>query len=610
MCGIVGYVGEKSALPILMNGLRSLEYRGYDSAGVAIISDSAIRYVRCQGKVEILARSVNGLFDGKIGIAHTRWATHGAPSVENAHPHLDCTEKIAVVHNGIVENYFALREKLESCGHSFKSETDTEVISHLIEEELKITGGIETAIRKALAEIEGTYGVAIIYAEDPNLLVAARKGSPILIGVDENQTLVASDIAALVPYASKVVHLLDGEIAFITREKIDIKTPENVSIEKSLEDVAIGSDEIQKGEYAHFMQKEIFEQPISLKNVMRGRLSELDDTVRLGGLYQIMPRILAARRFILTGCGTSWHAAIYGKYILEQFVRLPVEVEYASEFRYRDSVVSSKDVVVTITQSGETADTLAALRGAKAKGATCLAICNVVGSSIARESDAGIFLHAGPEIGVASTKSFTSQLTALVLFALSIAQARSPDGRDKLQVITRELRNLPELVSEVLQLDPVIYEIAECFFEARNFIYLGRGYNFPVALEGALKLKEISYIHAEGYPAAEMKHGPIALIDHEMPVIFIATHDGTYNKILGNIEEVKARNGRIIAIVNDGDRQIRGLADYVVRIPKTIDVLSPILSVIPLQLLAYRIALFRGCDVDRPRNLAKSVTVE
>lgn len=609
MCGIVGYIGKESALPILINGLHNLEYRGYDSAGVAVIKDLKLHCVKCPGKVETLVRSIgNRLLDSEIGIAHTRWATHGVPSFENAHPHLDCTGMIAVVHNGIIENYYSLREKLELLGHSFKSETDTEVISHLIEERLWTSEDLEAAVRAALAEIEGTYGIAVICAAEPDMLVAARKGSPLLIGIGKNQHLVASDVAALVPYASKVIHLSDGEVAFITREKVDIKTLENVGVEKDLEEMTLELDEVRKGEYAHFMQKEIFEQPVSLTNVMRGRLSEADGAVKLGGLLHVMPNILEARRIILTGCGTSWHSALYGKYILEQHVKIPVEVEYASEFRYREPIVDSRDIVVAITQSGETADTLAALREAKRKGATCLAICNVVGSSIARESDAGIFIHAGPEIGVASTKAFTSQLAALVLFTLSIAKTRAHEF-EKMSAISKELEKLPELVSEVLELDPLIKEIAESFFEARNFLYLGRGYNFPVALEGALKLKE-SYIHAEGYPAAEMKHGPIALIDNNMPVVFIAPRDKTYNKILSNIEEVKARDARIIAIVNDDDQQIRESAEYTIRIPKTADVLTPILSVIPLQLLAYHIALLRGCDVDQPRNLAKSVTVE
>ncbi|MGO9482159.1 MAG: glutamine--fructose-6-phosphate transaminase (isomerizing) [Candidatus Kryptoniota bacterium] len=610
MCGIVGYIGKKLALPVLINGLYNLEYRGYDSAGIAVIKDSKLHYMKCPGKVDALARSIVGNFtDSEIGIAHTRWATHGIPSMENAHPHLDCSEKIAVVHNGIVENYYSLREKLELLGHYFKSETDTEVISHLIEERLKTSENFKAAVRAALVEIEGTYGIAVIYAEEPDMLVAARNGSPLLIGIGKDQSLVASDIAALVPYVSKIIHLSDGEVAFITRERVDIKTLHNIEVEKDLEEMTLESSEVRKGDYAHFMQKEIFEQPASLTNVMRGRLSESEDTIKLGGMYQVTPKILAARRIILTGCGTSWHSALYGKYVLEKHLGIPVEVEYASEFRYRDPAVDARDVVVAITQSGETADTLAALREAKSKGATCLAICNVVGSSVARESDAGIFIHAGTEIGVASTKAFTSQLVALVLFAFSIVKARSLEF-GKWIAISKELYKLPELVSEVLQLDPLVKEIAGSFFDARNFLYLGRGYNFPVALEGALKLKEISYIHAEGYPAAEMKHGPIALIDSEMPVVFIAPHDKTYNKILSNIEEVKARGARIIAIVNDDDQQIRESTEYTIRVPKTIDILNPILSVIPLQLLAYHIALLRGCDVDQPRNLAKSVTVE
>jgi len=610
MCGIVGYIGKKVATPILINGLYHLEYRGYDSAGIAVVSNSRLHYMKCPGKVESLARSVmSTLPDSELGVAHTRWATHGGPSVNNAHPHFDCTQKIAVVHNGIIENYYSLRERLMNCGHSFDSETDTEVIAHLIEEKWKSNNTFEAAVLSALGELEGTYGLAIVHAKLPNLLIAARKGSPLVVGIGDGQYLVASDQAALVPHVSKVVHLADGEVAFISREGVNIRTLENSAVTWSSEQLSLDLDDLQKGGYAHFMQKEIFEQPAALRNVMRGRICEGDDAAKLGGILQVMKKIKIAKRIILTGCGTSWHSALYGKYVIEKFARIPVVVEYASEFRYRDPVINKEDVVIAITQSGETADTLAALRLAKSKGATALAINNVVGSTIARESDAGMYIHAGPEIGVASTKAFTSQLAALVIFALTLTQSRELEFEDWLK-ISKGLCGLPELALETLELDSYIREIAGAFAGADNFLYLGRGYSFPVALEGALKLKEVSYIHAEGYPAAEMKHGPIALIDSEMPVVFVAPHDQTYEKVLSNMEEVKARGARVIAIINDYDVRVREKAEFTIQIPKTLDILNPILSVIPLQLLAYHVALLRGCDVDKPRNLAKSVTVE
>ncbi len=610
MCGIVGYIGKRVAIPILVNGLYNLEYRGYDSAGVAVVSDSKIYDVKCPGKVDGLARlAASKLPASNIGIAHTRWATHGVPSVSNAHPHLDCTGTVAVVHNGIIENYYSLRERLVEEGHTFASETDSEVISHLIEEKLKTKASIDAAVLAALGELEGTYGLAILHSGTPGCLVAARNGSPLLIGIGDGHFMVGSDQAALVPYSSEVIHLSDGEIAFISKEGIDLRTLENREVVRQSEQLTLVSDDIRKGNYEHFMQKEIFEQPEALGNVMRGRISTDDDSVKLGGLLNLMPKILSARRIILTGCGTSWHSALYGKYLLERYAKIPVEVEYASEFRYRDPVVDNSDVVVAISQSGETADTLAALRMANAKGATCLAVCNVVGSSIARESKAGIYIHAGPEIGVASTKAFTCQLVALSMLTIAVTRGLNPESED-LKTISAELRKLPGLMSEALQLDPFIREVAEAFYESRNFLYLGRGYNFPVALEGALKLKEISYIHAEGYPAAEMKHGPIALVDSEMPVVFLAPRDETYGKVVGNMEEIKARGGRVIAIVDHDDPRVNKMAEYIIPIPKTIDSLNPVLSVIPLQLLAYHIALLRGCDVDKPRNLAKSVTVE
>ncbi len=610
MCGIVGYIGDKEAVSILLNGLRTLEYRGYDSAGIAVIQNGKLHYVKCSGKVESLAQSIDGqLPQSEVGIAHTRWATHGIPSARNAHPHFDCSNTIAVVHNGIIENYFTLRESLEARGHAFRSDTDTEVISHLIEEECKYVDSFEEAVLRALRELDGTYGLAIVRAGDPGLLVAARKGSPLLVGVGDNQYMVASDQAALVSHASKVMHLADGEVAFISRSGVNLRTLENSEVNRIAETLDLSSHDIGVNGHAHYMQKEIFEQPAALTNVMRGRLSSQDDSVMLGGIREVMPKILGARRIILTGCGTSWHSALYGKYCLEQYARMAVDVEYASEFRYREPVVDENDVVIAVTQSGETADTLAALRLANEKGATTLGICNVVGSSVARESDAGIYIHAGPEIGVASTKAFTSQLVAFCLLTLTIARSRDRSD-ESIRSICRDLRRLPELCSAVLQQDSAIQEIAGAFYNVANFLYLGRGYSFPVALEGALKLKEISYIHAEGYPAAEMKHGPIALIDSEMPVVFLAPRDKTYTKVLSNMEEVKARGGRVIAVVDNPDQRLSQMAEYTIRIPMASEVLSPVLSVIPLQLLAYHIALLRGCDVDKPRNLAKSVTVE
>ncbi len=610
MCGIVGYIGKRLAIPILINGLYNLEYRGYDSAGVAVVSDSKLYFVKCTGKVESLARSaVSRLPLSAVGIAHTRWATHGEPSVCNAHPHLDCTRRIAVVHNGIIENHYSIRERLADAGHVFESETDSEVICHLVEENMKICQNFEMAVLAALSELDGTYGLAILHSDSPDRLVAARKGSPLLIGIGQGQFMVASDQAALVPYCSKMVQLNDGDVAFISGDGIGLRTLDNVEVTRDLEQLEIEPRELQMGKYEHFMQKEIYEQPEALKNVMRGRISEDDNITRLGGLIEFRPRILSARRIILTGCGTSWHAALYGKYLLEKHTGLPVEVEHASEFRYRDPVVGSQDVVIALTQSGETADTLAASRLAKHKGALCLSLCNVVGSTIARESDAGIYIHAGPEIGVASTKTFTCQLVALDLLLLWIVRNKDRES-EMLAGFARELSRLPALVSEILQLDPFVREVAWTFHKSRNFLYLGRGYNFPAALEGALKLKEISYIHAEGYPAAEMKHGPIAMVDREMPVVFLAPRDNTYSKVVANMEEIKARGGRIIVVTDHDDPRVSHLAEYIIRVPTTTDVLTPVLSVIPLQLLAYHIALLRGCDVDKPRNLAKSVTVE
>ncbi len=610
MCGIVGYIGFKDAIPTLIEGLKRLEYRGYDSAGIATISDNGVQIYKKAGKVAELSKYVeaNGI-SSQMGIGHTRWATHGEPNNVNAHPHTDCTETISVIHNGIIENFSTLKKKLEQNGHIFKTETDTESLAHLIEEMLKHTPDLFTAVRLALNEVEGTYGIAVISKNEPDKILTARKGSPIVIGIGENENFIASDAAALISHTRQVVYLEDGEIACITKDGFYTKTIFDEEIKKQVEELTFDLEQIEKSGFDHFMLKEINEQPETLRNALRGRVLTDEGTSKLGGLSEVTDALMNARRFIITACGTSWHAALVGKYMLEQYAKIPVDVEYASEFRYRDPVIYKEDVVFLISQSGETADTLAALKKAKSAGALVLGLVNVVGSTIARESDAGIYIHAGPEIGVASTKAFTSQLAVLSLITLMIARKRGMSQADGRQVV-RELLKLPEKVNKILKDINQIHQIADAFYSHGNFLYLGRGYNFPVALEGALKLKEISYIHAEGYPAAEMKHGPIALIDNEMPVVVIATKDSTYEKILSNIQEVRARRGRIIAIANEDDDDIHKLAEYVIRIPHTLDFLMPILSIIPLQLLSYYIAVKRGCDVDQPRNLAKSVTVE
>lgn len=610
MCGIVGYIGSKDAIPILIEGLRRLEYRGYDSAGIATITKTGMQIYKKAGKVAELANFVqeSGI-SSQMGIGHTRWATHGEPNDVNAHPHYDCTQTISVIHNGIIENYNTLKKKLEQNGHVFRTETDTETLAHLIEEMLKHTKDLFTAVRLALHEVEGTYGIAVISKSEPDKIVAARKGSPLVIGVGENENLLASDPAALIDHTRQVIYLEDGEVASITKSGYTIKTIDDEEIKKQVEEITFDLEHIEKGGFDHFMLKEIHEQPETLRNAIRGRILIDEGTAKLGGLADVADLMMKARRFIITACGTSWHAALVGKYMLEQYARVPVDVEYASEFRYRDPVLFPDDAVFLISQSGETADTSAALKKAKSSGSHVIGIVNVVGSSIARDSEAGVYIHAGPEIGVASTKAFTSQLAVLSLITLMMARQRGMSQADGRQVV-RELLKLPEKVESILKDTKQIQEIADIFYAHGNFLYLGRGYNFPVALEGALKLKEISYIHAEGYPAAEMKHGPIALIDTEMPVVVIATKDSTYEKIISNIQEVRARRGRVIAIVNEDDTQIEKLAEHVIRIPHTLDFLMPILSIIPLQLLAYYIAVKRDCDVDQPRNLAKSVTVE
>jgi glutamine---fructose-6-phosphate transaminase (isomerizing) len=612
MCGIVGYIGQKNCVPIILEGLRRLEYRGYDSAGIALVKDGKFLIRKQAGKVAQLAASLQALdgdLNAQVGMGHTRWATHGEPNDVNAHPHWDSKQEIAIIHNGIIENYGAIKTKLQREGHSFNTATDTEVLAHLIEEMYKRTHEICSAVRLALSEVEGTYGLVVLSVHEPNKLIVGRKGSPLLIGVGEGEYFVASDASAIIDHTRHVVYLSDGEIAEITAEGFRTMTIEDVAVEKAVEEVSFELAQIERGGYEHFMLKEINEQPETIRNAMRGRLRVEEGDVVLGGLRDVMDKLLNARRFIITACGTSWHAGLVGEYMLEQIAKIPTEVEYASEFRYRNPVLSKDDVVFFISQSGETADTLAALREAKGKGATVLGIVNVVGSSIARESQGGVYVHAGPEIGVASTKAFTSQLTVFALITLMLARARGMSKEDG-RILAEAIDSLPEKVSDVLQHAEMIKTVAEEFKDSTNFLYLGRGTNFPVALEGALKLKEISYIHAEGYPAAEMKHGPIALIDEHMPVVFIVPRDGIYDKVISNIQEVRARRGRVIAIANEDDTEIEKLAEFVIRVPRTYGFFGPIINSIPLQLLAYYMAVARGTNVDQPRNLAKSVTVE
>lgn len=610
MCGIVGYIGQQKALPIIVEGLKRLEYRGYDSAGIATIGDGEILITRISGKVAELEKILAGELDnGTLALGHTRWATHGEPTERNAHPHIDCEQKIALVHNGIIENYQAIRTKLEQVGHTFKSDTDTEVLVHLIEEMWKYTDDFTDAVRLALKEVDGAYGIAVISTHAPGRIIVARKGSPLVIGIGDGEHFVASDAAAIVRHTRSVVYLEDGEVAVLSRDDFCTTTIDNVQVEKTVHQLTFEIEQIEKAGYEHFMLKEIHEQPATVADALRGRILFEEGDVKLGGLSDVMDDLRKAKRFIITACGTSWHAGLVGEYMIEQYARVPVEVEYASEFRYRNPIVTKDDIVWAISQSGETADTLAAVREAKLRGSKVFGIVNVVGSSIARETDGGVYIHAGPEIGVASTKAFTSQLTVLSLITVLMARLRGMPVTDGYKLLS-ELKSLPEKVNTILQQTEYIQDIAERFSFARNFLYLGRGYNFPVALEGALKLKEISYIHAEGYPAAEMKHGPIALIDENMPVVVIATHDTSYDKVMSNIQEVKARRGKIIAIANENDSEIGKFANYVIRVPETLDLFYPIVSSIPLQLLAYYIAVYRGCNVDQPRNLAKSVTVE
>lgn len=610
MCGIVGYIGHKNCVPILIEGLKRLEYRGYDSAGIGIINSNECKVIKEKGKVSELEKLVyREHLSSNLGIGHTRWATHGEPSMINAHPHINKDKTLFVIHNGIIENYLSLKKGLIEEGYKFISETDTEVLAHLIDHYLKLKNSLFNAVRYALNEVEGTYGIAVIYKEENDKIIVAKKGSPLVIGVGDKENFIASDVNALIAHTRQVVYLEDGEIAEVRADCFKTKTIQDEEIIKEIKQVDIGIDDISKGGYPHYMLKEIMDQPESIYNSMRGRLVYDEGVSKLGGLQGFEERILNSRRILISACGTSWHAGLVGEYMLEQYTGIPVEVDYASEFRYRNPIISKDDTVLFISQSGETADTLAALKEAKKKGALCLGICNVVGSSIARESHAGVYIHAGPEIGVASTKAFTSQLVVLSLITLLLARSKSMSLQEG-QAIISELQSLPDKVEKILKQNELIEEIAERYSLAKNFLYLGRGFNFPVALEGALKMKEISYIHAEGYPAAEMKHGPIALIDYDMPVIFIATKDFVYDKVVSNIQEVKARKGRIIAIVNEDDTQIEKMVNHVIRVPETHNMLMPILTVIPLQLLAYHIAAKKGLNVDQPRNLAKSVTVE
>ena len=611
MCGIVGYIGEKQAEEILMTGLKRLEYRGYDSAGVAIVNDDTLHMQKREGKVNELASALDSApIAGTVGIGHTRWATHGPPSDRNAHPHVSSDGDFALVHNGIIENYGVLRKRLKEKGYTFQSDTDTEVLVYLIEEVQEEAGlALPEAVRQALTQVIGTYGIAVVSASDPDLLVAARKGSPLLIGVGDGEYFLGSDAAPLVEHTRQVVYLSEGEIVTIRRGGYQVRTIENVPMEKEVHELEWTLGEIEKGGYEHFMQKEIMEQPTALEDAMRGRVLPDDNKVVLGGLHDVMDDLRAADRVVIAACGTSWHSALVGEYLIEHFARTPVEVEYASEFRYRNPILREGDVVLVISQSGETADTLAAVREAQRQGVLCLGICNVVGSTIARETDAGVYLHAGPEIGVASTKAFTAQVIVLAMIALKMAEDRTLSHAEFADAV-HALASIPDKVRTTLEMDGQIEKMANIYRYSSNFLYLGRGFNFPVALEGALKLKEISYIHAEGYPAAEMKHGPIALIDRFMPVVFIALKDSTYDKVVSNIEEVAARDGSVIAITDEGNGELDELCEYVLRIPQTQEFLSPLLAVVPLQLLSYHIAVMRGCDVDQPRNLAKSVTVE
>ena len=614
MCGIVGYIGKRQAYPILIKGLHRLEYRGYDSAGVALINGQGqLNIYKAKGKVaELETFAAEKDTSGNIGIAHTRWATHGEPNTINAHPHYSESERLAIIHNGIIENYAVLKAGLQQEGYTFKSETDTEVLVQLIEyTQMDKHVDLKTAVQLALQQVIGAYAIAVLDKEHPDTLIAARKGSPLVVGIGEDEYFIASDATPIVEYTDQVIYIEDEEVVSLqVGKEVDITTIGNVQKTPEIKRLELSLSQLEKGGYPHFMLKEIFEQPRTLTDSMRGRVNVRQDNIALSGFIDNKERFLNAKRIIITACGTSWHAGLIAMYAIEEFAQIPVEVEYSSEFRYRKPVINKDDVVIAISQSGETADTLAAIQLAKSKGAFIFSICNVIGASIPRVSDSGCYTHVGPEIGVASTKAFTAQVTALTMLALCIGKEKGTMSEEQYLRIVRELGQIPNKISRVLEQEKRIADFSKTFTYAQNFIYLGRGYNYPVAMEGALKLKEISYIHAEGYPAAEMKHGPIALISQEMPVVVVAPHCGTYEKVVSNIQEIKARKGRVIAIVTEGDEVVSKIADYVIEVPETEECLTPLLTVIPLQLLAYHIAVVKGCDVDQPRNLAKSVTVE
>ena len=611
MCGIVGYIGNREAGDLLVAGLKRLEYRGYDSAGVAVLN-GAVEVRKKEGKVEELASLLEtNPVEGRVGVGHTRWATHGAPSDLNAHPHSASDGAFALVHNGIIENYGAIRERLKQKGYVFESETDTEALVHLIEDVQKEAGlSLVEAVRQALTQVRGAYGIVVVSKDEPDQLIAARNGSPLILGIGTDENFVASDASPLIEHTRHVVYLNDGELAVVRCDGYEVMSIEGAPVAKEVHELEWSLEEIEKGGFEHFMLKEIMEQPEALENAMRGRLRVDQNRIKLGGLEDVLDRLTAAERIIICACGTSWHAGLVGEYLIEKHARIPVEVEYASEFRYRNPILNKGDVVLVISQSGETADTLAAVREAQEQGVLALGICNAVGSTIPRETDAGVYLHAGPEIGVASTKAFTAQVTVLAMLALLLGRERGLVDDDAMRRHLEALAAVPDQIRRVLDTDETIEQLARDFRFAHNFLYLGRGCNFPVALEGALKLKEISYIHAEGYPAAEMKHGPIALIDRFMPVVFIAMRDATYDKVVSNIEEVVARGGLVIAITDEDNHELDRMCETVIRVPQTVECFEPLLTVIPLQLLSYHIAVMRGCDVDQPRNLAKSVTVE
>ena len=620
MCGIVGYIGKREAYPILIKGLHRLEYRGYDSAGVALINvKGELNVYKAKGKVaELEAYCADKDTEGTIGIAHTRWATHGEPNTTNAHPHYSESERLAIIHNGIIENYGVLKAGLQQEGYTFRSDTDTEVLVQLIEyTQVNRHVDLKTAVQLALQQVIGAYAIAVLDKEHPDALIAARKGSPLVVGIGEDEYFIASDATPIVEYTDQVIYIEDEEVVVVstkeqgsTAKGVDITTINNVAKTPEIKRLELSLSQLEKGGYQHFMLKEIFEQPRTLTDSMRGRVNVRQDNIALSGFIDNKERFLNAKRIIITACGTSWHAGLIAMYAIEEFAQIPVEVEYSSEFRYRKPVINKDDVVIAISQSGETADTLAAIQLAKSKGAFIFSICNVVGASIPRLSDSGCYTHVGPEIGVASTKAFTAQVTALTMLALCIGKEKGTMSEEQYLTIVRELGQIPDKIERMLSQNKRISDFAKTFTYAQNFIYLGRGYNYPVAMEGALKLKEISYIHAEGYPAAEMKHGPIALISQEMPVVVVAPHCGTYEKVVSNIQEIKARKGRVIAVVTEGDELVSKIADYTIEVPETEECLTPLLTVIPLQLLAYHIAVVKGCDVDQPRNLAKSVTVE